>query len=301
MADPNSPIQRVLRAPLRVPRKLAAWSAMAAFLSPAGQAAWRLLLAKRRAAAAVSETSASPRAACVAHVYYIDLLPEVLACWRSLPAGSPLFLTVPVDRADMLGGALAATLTADERELATQVASANRGRDIAPFLALLSSGALDRFDAVLKIHTKKSPHLMDGGLRRRLVYALLAGATDQAAAIVSLFRDPSLGMAGSRWTFRTRPAMWMANRERVAALAGRMSPPGAAELGFFEGSMFWVRPAALAPLRSLGLGQEDFEAEAGQLDGALHHAIERLFTISARASGCRITDLRGRALAFRKR
>ncbi len=199
----------------------------------------------------------------------------------------------------MLESALAEQLSADESARATLFPAPNRGRDIAPFLALLKTGALDRFDAVLKLHTKKSPHLMDGVLRRRLIFTLLAGAPDQCAAVIAIFRDPKVGMAGSRWSFRTRKAMWMDNRQRVEALAAAMKPPGRPVVGFFEGSMFWFRPAALAPLTTLALTTEDFEPEAGQLDGMLHHAVERAFTISAWAGGFTVRDLRGRQLEGR--
>ena len=63
--------------------------------------------------------------------------------------------------------------------------------------------------------------------------------------------------------------------------------------------MFWFRPAAFAALRDLNLSLEDFEAEAGQVDGTLHHAIERCFTVAAWMRGFTIRDLKGRLLEGR--
>ena len=60
---------------------------------------------------------------------------------------------------------------------------------------------------------------------------------------------------------------------------------------FFEGTMFWARPQALAPLRRLGLAAEAFAPEAGRVDGALEHAVERLFNHAARVAGFRVEDV----------
>ncbi len=52
--------------------------------------------------------------------------------------------------------------------------------------------------------------------------------------------------------------------------------------------MFWLRPAALRPLLDANLDITDFDAESGQHDGTLAHAVERMFALSARAAGMRV-------------
>ncbi len=162
---------------------------------------------------------------------------------------------------------------------------------------MLSSGLLDPFDAVLKIHTKRSPHLLDGEIRRKLLFDKLCGSHGGVGRILFHFRDPVTGMVGWRPSFRAAAPYWMENRARVEALARRLEVEGPPPLGFFEGSMFWFRPAALARLKMLGFGPDDFEAEAGQTDGTLHHALERLFTIAAWASDHEVRALDGSKLA----
>lgn len=247
----------------------------------------------RRWLGAQAEPMATPpvAAAVVAHLYYLDLLPEILACRAALPDTAPLHLTVPEDK-------LAAA-----RELVAGLPAVfihsciNRGRDIWPFVELLNSGALDGYDAVLKLHTKRSPHLLDGNIRRKLLYTMLAGEQNAVKRTLGAFVEPTTGMAGWADCWRTAPPYWMANRERVRLIARRMGAPDVAgRLGFFEGSMFWFRPAAFAALREMALTPEDFEIEQGQVDGTFHHALERCFSIAAWSRGYRVTDLKGRPL-----
>jgi hypothetical protein len=61
--------------------------------------------------------------------------------------------------------------------------------------------------------------------------------------------------------------------------------------------MFWVRPEALKPFRDLHPSSAIPE-EQGLLDGSLGHAIERVFSTSVVAAGCKLanSDASGRLL-----
>ena len=52
------------------------------------------------------------------------------------------------------------------------------------------------------------------------------------------------------------------------------------ELNFAAGTMFFARVDALKPLLSLGLTDDDFDIESGQVDGTIAHAIERIISVS---------------------
>jgi rhamnosyltransferase len=230
------------------------------------------------------------RTGIVAHVYYPDLFGDILACRNNLPADAICHVTAPPDVAAALGpqiqGMPGTYLHIVE----------NRGRDIAPFLSVLKSGALDGLDAVLKIHSKRSPHLSHGGLLRRAMFHALAGRRDVVARILTTMEAPEAGMVGWRRVFLTRQRHWHGNRDRVLALAAQLDPPAQPALSFFGGSMFWFRPQALASLAALPLSVSDFEAEAGQIDGTLHHALERCFAIATAAAGFSVLDTEGRKL-----
>lgn len=231
------------------------------------------------------------RVAIVAHVYYPHLMSEILACQAVLPLGTPVHVTVPPERSALLREAAIGA-----RDVFIHVCD-NRGRDVAPFLTVLGSGALDGYDAVLKVHTKRSPHLLDGEIRRKMLFDKLCGDWNATCRALSAFKSSTTGIVGWGQSWRATPSYWMANEARTREIAKRMrAPDGSIRLGFFEGTMFWFRPDSLASLRELGLQPDDFEAEARQLDGTLHHAVERCFTIAAWARGFTVHDLRGRVL-----
>lgn len=247
-------------------------------------------LRRRLGAMAPQPPRPDVRIAIIAHIFYLDLAREIIALRDVFPEAVPVLFTVPCDRAEELS-----RLVADTPGVVLFPCE-NRGRDIAPFLALLQSGALDGFDAVLKLHSKRSPHLIDGDLRRKLLFAMLCGERSAVYRTLKSFERPDTGVVGWRDSYRSDPVFWMANRARVHEISQKMHAADFAKLGFFEGSMFWFRPKALDALREVNLPTEAFEAEAGQLDGTLHHAIERCFTIAAWSRGYTVRDLRGQVL-----
>jgi lipopolysaccharide biosynthesis protein len=179
----------------------------------------------------------------------------------------------------------------------------NRGRDIGPFLALLERGRLDGYRYICKIHGKKS---IDGGRqtymgemwRRRLLFDLLGAPGAANAAIRTFEREPSIGMIGPK-VFRLPKAdypedlSWSANRPLTLKIAERMGVAADKfRLDFFGGTMFWVRPEALKPLRDLRLAAE-MPYERGLTDGDLTHALERVLPTSVLVAGYKLADSDG--------
>src|SRR5271165_6041542 len=241
----------------------------------------------------------------VVHIYYEDTWEDISGALGSLTVPFDLIVTTVPGRERLIGA-----IRRDFPDAEIEVME-NRGRDIRPFLVLLEKGRLDRYRYVCKVHGKKSS---DGGRkpymgaiwRRRLLFDLLA-APGLAASIVDMFeRDPSVGMVGPR-AFRlpsetySEELSWSVNKDRVLQLAQTMGiPPDQFRLDFFGGTMFWVRPEALAPLRKLKLSK-DFPEEQGLLDGGLEHATERLFGAAVVAAGYRLVDSDGYSAAVAER
>jgi lipopolysaccharide biosynthesis protein len=155
----------------------------------------------------------------------------------------------------------------------------NRGRDILPFITALSRTEID-FDIGLKLHTKRSPHRIDGVEWRRMLVDDLV-PKGGCGRFAELFRrDPNIG-------FLAPDAHWAPIGEHIGSNFGLVSEL-CRRLGidfgnrdhdtgrFIAGSMFWFRRAALGMLDRNRIA-DLFADEAGQLDGTAAHAMERLF------------------------
>lgn len=244
-----------------------------------------------------ADRSGRVEVAVVAHIYYEDTWPDIAGALRSLTIPFELIVTTVSGRERLIETIRRAYPHADIEVME------NRGRDIGPFLALLERGRLDRYKCICKIHGKKSVDAgrktyMGAMWRRRLLFDLL-GAPGAANAAIRMFeRDPSIGMIGPR-AFRLPNATypedlsWSANRRMTLEIAERMGVPAAKfQLDFFGGTMVWVRPEALKPLRDLRL-VADMPCESGLIDGDLVHALERALPTSVLAAGYKLADIDG--------
>lgn len=219
------------------------------------------------------------------HAFYETEIFELLPLLDHIGLPFRLFLTTdtPAKRAFLLE-----KLTPRYGEALSVSVFDNRGRDIAPKFVGLADAQLS-CDLVLHLHAKKSLHRSELGQWRDFLLDSLLGSPQICADILALFANqPELGVVAPR-IFRLvhRAVHWRDNYCTAAYLARRMGVKITRDTpaDFPAGSMFWARPAALKPLFDLNLGFGAFEPEAGQVDGTLGHAIERLFFYAAASAG----------------
>jgi len=232
----------------------------------------------------------------VVHLHYTDVWSDIEGSLRAIPQPFGLIVTLTNSNSNLGERIKQAFPFADIRIVQ------NSGRDVRPFLELLDEGAFDQFDIVCKLHGKKS--IRDGETtalgelwRRSALYELIGGPGRFAQALGRFENNQSLGLLGPE-RFRlpneqfTLHDAWSGNREETLRIAEWLNLPKADELDFFAGTMFWFRPAALAPLREAELSDpQAYALEQGRTDGAVEHALERLFATSAKAAGFTIDDL----------
>lgn len=252
-----------------------------AVIEPEEQAGSTNLLALRNA---VFRQSARMRVAVAIHAFYPEILPEILRRVEFMPPDTKLFVSCRPEDTE----AVQLQLEGAGREF-QMYRVANRGRDVAPFLEMLADIDAQGFSLVAKIHTKRSPHFEGGEEWRAELFDAVLGLGAFSEALGAFIDDPALGMVGPTQHFLPMRTYLEGNEDHIFPNAARlgMSKEDALARGFFAGTMFIARVAAIRGILSLGLRLEDFEPEAGQTNGTLAHGLERLFSICVNASGFR--------------
>ncbi len=168
----------------------------------------------------------------------------------------------------------------------------NRGRDIRPFLQALAIATDMGYLYVCKLHTKKSPQREDGDQWRETLFKTLIPSHNEVELIVAkLKNDEKLGLltpTNSTIELST-PDVHVDNTKWLNILLTRLGKPeyiGIYPFSFPAGSMYWAKIDALQLLLDANtFSLDEFELEAGQLDGTLAHAVERIITLVATQRG----------------
>ena len=160
----------------------------------------------------------------------------------------------------------------------------NRGRDFAPFVLQLLPTIIEMgHEYVLKLHTKATKHLNFGqAWGHHMVSSLLS-----PSLLDHFFESPELGVMTPQGTLLPMSVNLAENLTGLQCLKALSTvlQPSLLDCYFPGGSMFMARTDALHPLVNLGLNLDDFEFEAGQVDGTLSHALERWVGVAAQSQG----------------
>ncbi|WP_375461797.1 rhamnan synthesis F family protein, partial [uncultured Enterovirga sp.] len=222
--------------------------------------------------------------AVIAHVFYLDMLPQILRSLKNISIDFDLFVTTPEDHADFVRRRIRRTYPR-----ARIYAVGNAGRDIGPFLHVMREiGADSDYLAICKIHTKKGTTEPD--VWRHLLLESVLGSRQLVSHVIRAFgEEPDLDMVGPRELYLSG---WKFIGENHATLSGMIASlyPGdqiAPEWGFFAGTMFWFRPRLFQNLLHHSADSLS-AAETGASDGETAHSLERLFGFVAAQEGKRV-------------
>ena len=239
-----------------------------------------------------SENWSFGRVGVLAHVYYVDMLDEMIGYTDHIPGTYDLLVTT--DSEEKKREIETRLAGFDRGTVRVDVVASNLGRDMSALLIAQRDIVLSgEYGLLCRIHSKKS--LQDGANRAdSFKYHLLDNLLGSRGYVANLFdlfeREPHVGVVIPPTVHIGYPTLghaWFLNRPRVESMAKQLG----INVNFDThtpiatyGSMFWFRPAALKRLFEHAWTWRQFD-EIVYGDTDLPHAIERLITYCAQADG----------------
>jgi len=225
----------------------------------------------------------------VIHFYYSEQVESIVGFLKNIPFEFDLYASASSDRSEAVQRLLKSAFP--QKKIVLKKVP-NRGFDIAPFICEFRDVYAD-YDLILKLHTKRSPHIP--WLKEWGSYLLknMAGSPEIVRSILLMFSEnKTLGLVYPEIIPPLKQELmkdlWQENGAICRELGSRLglSIQKDVPLDFPAGSMFWFRPKALEALFRLGLVPEDFpDGKRIRRNGTLAHAIERLLVLTAEKSG----------------
>lgn len=229
-----------------------------------------------------------PRIAVQLHLFYPEMVDVFLAYLRNIEFQYSLYISTcsDVDR-DFILARLAKLPHSAERTEVRVVP--NRGRDLAPLLVAFGD-IWKSHDYVCHLHSKRSPHTSFGDRWLQWNLRHMFGTPELVERSVDyLEANAACGLLFCDNFPDIKPFVnWGGNERRARAFLSRLGYDRTAlpeHPQFAAGSMAWFRTSAFERLVDAGLGEEDFEAERGQVEGTFPHVLERVFPTIAAAAG----------------
>lgn len=234
---------------------------------------------------AMNDLKLPPVLAVIVHVFYIDLVEEIVGYLKNIPYSYDLFISTDTEEKKLH---LENTFNSWRKGKVRIILVPNRGRDIAPKI-LTWPDVYIQYEYILYIHTKKTmfnPVLKDW---RHYLFETLLGSEEIVRSVFEAFyTDSKLGIIAPQHFPGIRHLIgWGHNFPAAEKFAKKMGIELSIndQVDFPSGSMFWARSHALLPILNYGILLDDFPGESEQKDHTLAHVIERLFFFSCEKAG----------------
>jgi lipopolysaccharide biosynthesis protein len=241
-----------------------------------------------------SELAAIGKIAVCVHMYYVDMLDEILDLASNIPLPFDFLATTDTEKKKK---EIESALAGHPRigKTVVRVMDQNRGRDMsALFICFRDIFLTDEYEIVCRLHTKKTPQVdaARGQLFKLHMFENVLNSPGYVGNVIDMFlRHPTVGVATPpvvHISFPTLGHSWFVNKAKVAKLA--------TDLGLkvqlddhtpvaVYGTMFWFRPKALRPLFARKWKFSEFNAEPHHVDGGLAHVLERTICYVAQNEG----------------
>ena len=234
--------------------------------------------------------------AAIVHVFYEDMIDELLDRVTTLPTPFDLYITTTDDaKAEHIRGRVTARNEPLVKSLEIRVLPSNRGRDLSAFFIGVKDVLRRRdYDLIVKIHSKKTVQqgASAGYFFKRHQLDNLLNSKAYASNLLALFqREKGLGVAFPPTVHIGYPTLggaWFGNREPTKELCERLGirvPLDDISPLAPMGAMWIGRPEAMALLTDIEWAYDEYQSEAEHGDGSLAHVQERIVAYAAAELG----------------
>ena len=214
-----------------------------------------------------------------AHVFYEDLIDEIINKTNNIPVKYDLYITTnSTEKKNIIEEYVKAHSNANKYEI---LVIKNKGRDMLPLLYQLKF-KVHHYKYLCHIHTKKSNFTDFGEVWRKYLYENLLGNSELISEILHIFEEnEQIGFIYPEIFYRSSRLPFILNKNNTLYLnqfINRMFPGNRAgrELKFPLGNMFWARVDAVRQAFSHKFiyMYDKNEAEASNIT---HHANEAIW------------------------
>ena len=245
--------------------------------------------------------SFSGRIAVVAHVFYADMIAEIMSYIDQIKYRFDLYITTASESSKAQLERYFDGVGEKHYAVEIRIVEKNRGRDIGALLItckdLHDEG---RYDVICRLHSKKSPQVayMSGERFKKHMYQNLLNSASYVEQVLQFMSQHRVGFLMPTMLHVGYPTLghaWFSNKDLAKKLAkeiGIQTPFDEISPHAAYGTMFWYKPAALKKLTEHPWKWSDFNAEVaedkksnGHTDGSLAHVIERLLVYCAHDAG----------------
>lgn len=253
------------------------------------------------------ELDANLKVCVIAHVYYADMIEEMLEQVENIPLSYDLIITTATEDSKLLIEEFIDKSTNNINHYEVRVVEENRGRDISALLITCKDIVLDKdYDLVCRLHSKKSPQNSPNQslhFKKQMYENLTRDRGFVSKLIDFMIKKEDVGFVAPSMVHIGYPTLghsWFTNKPGAESIAKRLNlsipfddfSPFAA-----YGTMFWFKPKAMRKLFEEKWEWNEFNKEPGHNDGSLSHIIERLLMYVAHDSGYRCFNVMSSAMA----
>lgn len=222
------------------------------------------------------------------HLYYIDLLSDVIKYTNNIPGKFDLFIsTNTAKKRDKIEEYVQKYSKCNSYEV---IAAMNKGRDILPMLNQMRD-KIRNYKYFCHIHTKKSKTAPQIGENwRNYLYKNLLGSTEIVSEILTNFENyEKLGIIYPENFYEVIDLSFVLSDTTIGYINYIMKKifPGhqfGKILNFPAGDMFWGRVDAIYNVFEKDFSKK-FASEAAQVGDTIAHGIERIWVFIAKLNG----------------